>query len=84
MKSKKLFLKLFEKYFNGFNVESGLFGKPAYKSACVLYKQYYSNMKAGLRLCDSLARLDFVDLERDLIEAYGRDWDLILHSKKCI
>lgn len=84
MESKRLFLKLFKAYFKGFNVESGLCGKPAYKSARVLYKQYYNNMKAGLCLCDSLARLDFVDLERDLIDMFGRDWDLVLHSKKCI
>lgn len=82
MESKKLFEKLFEKYFKGFDINKGLFGKPAYKSARFLFREYYNNIKAGLSLCDSLARLDFIDLERDLVEAFGRDWSDILHNKK--
>lgn len=83
MESKKLFVLLFDKYFKGFDIEKGLFGKPAYKFASYLFKEYYMNQKSGLNLCDSLARLDFIDLERDLIEAFGRDWNRVLHSKKC-
>lgn len=83
MESKKLFVLLFERYFNGFDIEKRLFGKPASQAARFLFKDYYMNLGSGLRLCDSLARLDFIDLERDLIEVFGRDWDRVLHSKKC-
>lgn len=71
MESKKLFEKLFEKYFKGFDINAGLFGKPASQAARLLFKDYYAGLKSGLNLCESLASLKFIDLERDLLTLHN-------------
>lgn len=71
MESRKLFKKLFEKYFKGFDINNGLFGMSTSKTARLLFKDYYCGFKSGLNLCDKLASLKFVDLERDLLTLHN-------------
>lgn len=78
MESKKLFEMLFQKYFKGFDINKGLFGKSASQAAPLLFREHYLGLKAGLRLCDSLAGYDFLDLERDFIDWFGEDLETIL------